>query len=156
MLMMVLAILHAPVIGNSLYAQGPNIQSRIPVTVVLAEVMERNGDGIILQDPTTTPSYIIVLPADKANAKTLSTAVLSLLQTQAGIAPLPPNGTTLRFRSKSTEGEAGRPVFPWAGRVIAELQRAPIRTIVGVGNGRAIDIWLPAAHFKSPSEESGQ
>jgi hypothetical protein len=84
---------------------------------------------------------VILLPAD-ANVEQLSLAVQALLTARSAAGDTTERPATIRVRPRSEEPAAHRQ-FPWIGRVHGDLRRAAHRPVRGVGNVRAVVIWLP-------------
>jgi hypothetical protein len=134
----------APAHSQPSEGQSPRTPTRVPVTVALVDRLPApDAPFVILRRPDATPADVILLPRD-ADASVLTDAVRALLlarrNTGGDVAATP---AVLRARFRSSGG-GGRPLLPWAPRVLNDLRRAPISELVGVGPVRSVQIWLPA------------
>jgi hypothetical protein len=136
------------------YSQGPERQlpsprARVPVTVALVDRLPApDAPFVILRRTRATPADVILLPRD-ADATVLTDAVRALLlarRNAGGDVAAAPAVLRARFRSS---GGNGRPLLPWAPRVLNDLRRAPVSELVGVGQVRSVQIWLPAQHGRT-------
>jgi hypothetical protein len=136
-------------IGRRHPAQGQNapqpprsrLPTRVPVTVVLdsTETVARFG---ILRHVDQRPLDVIVLYGS-VDATTLSDAVHSLLIVRAAQGDTARRDGMVRIRGIDPAQVRPSPHYPWAERVVNDLRRAPIQGVTGVGNFRAVEIWLP-------------
>lgn len=131
--------------ANSAAAQpatAGNPPTRVPVTIALVEELPHPGAPfVILRRVNEAEHDVILLPAD-ADARQLSLAVQALLTARSVAGDTAERPATIRVRPRSGEPGAHRQ-FPWIARVHGDLQRAAHRPIRGVGNARAVVIWLP-------------
>jgi hypothetical protein len=123
-------------------APASNPPTRVPVTIALVEELPYAGAPfVILRRVNEVEHDVILLPAD-ADAQQLSLAVQALLTARSVAGDTAESPATIRVRPRSGEAGAHRQ-FPWIARVHGDLQRAAHRPIRGVGNARAVVIWLP-------------
>lgn len=120
----------------------PRQSLRVPATIALVERLPRSdAPFVVLRRAGPLPRDVILLTRD-ASPKQLSEAVHTLLiarQVEGDTAAI-----TNRLRVRPNRGESPeRQALPWAGRVLADLRRAAPRSIDGVGNVPAVEIWLP-------------
>lgn len=131
--------------ANSAAAQpatASNPPTRVPVTIALVEELPHPGAPfVILRRVNEAELDVILLPAD-ADAQQLSLAVQALLTARSVAGDTAESPATIRVRPRSGEPGAHRQ-FPWIARVHADLRRAAHRPVRGVGNARAVVIWLP-------------
>lgn len=119
---------------------GPAQAPRIPVTVAMVQALPEESAGyVILWQPGRARADIILVRAD-ADEQTLSDAVRATLMAQRQAGETRTTGRMLRMRS-SSHGRA--PVLPWAARVLSDLRGAAPRKVEGVGEVKAVEIWLP-------------
>jgi hypothetical protein len=133
-------------------APGPRAPTRVPVTVVL-DTTEAVARFSILRRADHHPLDVIVLygPAD---AKTLSDAVYGLLIARATQGDTARQNGFVRTRGRDAAHPAlPTPHFPWVERVVDDLRRAPRQIVTGVGNFRAVEIWLPPQRKGTPQAE---
>jgi len=132
--------------GRTLFAQQERPeQGRTPVTLVLTERLRNPDHGFVVQRANVEPNTVIVLPADNANANTLSLAVWSLIYAWPLNQDKSARSRRLRLRLNQTEGGPESLTLPWAQRVVDEAVRAPFRNIPEFGRVRAVEFWLPLA-----------
>jgi hypothetical protein len=136
--------------ANSTAAQpatASNPPTRVPVTIALVEQLPHpDAPFVILRRVNEAEHDVILLPAD-ADARQLSLAVQALLTARSVAGDTADSPATIRVRPRSG-ARAHRPV-PWIARVHGDLQRAAHRPIRGVGNARAVVIWLPPQRSRS-------
>lgn len=129
--------------------QPPRTPTRVPVTVALVDRLPApDAPFVILRRTNATPADVILLPRD-ADASVLTDAVRALLlarRNAGGDVAAAPAVLRARFRSS---GGNGRPLLPWAPRVLNDLRRANVRELAGVGPVKAVQIWLPAQHGRN-------
>jgi hypothetical protein len=123
---------------------------RVPVTVVLVERLPQTDAPFVIQRrPDLTPRDVILLRSD-ATADQLSDAVRSLLTIRQAGGDSASARANMRMRPHLSAGtRSGRRVtprraLPWVQRVLADVQKAALRDVPGVGRVRAVEIWLPA------------
>ena len=123
-------------------ARASNPPTRVPVTIALVEELPQPGAPfVILRRVNEAEHDVILLPAD-ADAQQLSLAVQALLTARSVAGDSTGSPATIRVRPRSGEERAHRQ-FPWIARVHGDLRRAARRPVAGVGNVRAVVIWLP-------------
>ncbi len=137
-----------PVLTSVLQAQqGPSggAPTRVPVTVALAGELPDGARFQILRRVDKNP-HDVILFAPGADSLAFSEAIQQLIlirQVQGDTARV---GGAMRLRRPSLPNRAQSLMVPWANRVLADLHRAAPSTIEGVGNVRAVQIWLPPQH----------
>jgi hypothetical protein len=114
---------------------------RVPATLAMMDRLPAaDAQYLILRRTDASPADVILLPLD-ANPQMLSDAVHALLLTRRNLGgDVPEANAAVRARYHDVHT---RPVLPWAGRVLNDLQHAAPRSIAGVGDARAVVIWLP-------------
>jgi hypothetical protein len=131
--------------ANSAAAQPPrasNPPTRVPVTIALVEELPHPGAPfVILRRVGGADHDVILLPAD-ASVEQLSLAVQALLTARSAAGDTAERPATIRVRPRSGDTRPHRQ-FPWIARVHGDLRRAASRPVQGVGNARAVVIWLP-------------
>jgi hypothetical protein len=135
----------APAQGST---RGPSV--RFPVTVALVDSLPVPGVSFVVQRRADLTPADLILVRVGTNPAEVSDAIRTLITARQASGDLPATTATIRMRPQQRT-QSGRREFPWSPRVLADLRRAPPRTIPGVGNVRAVDIWLP-----SQARRSGQ
>jgi hypothetical protein len=128
---------------------------RVPATVALADHPLNGGAAFLIQRRAgSTPSDVILL-GPGATDSTLSAAITTLLASRSIAGDVPATSAILRMRPQQSHA---RPHvhYPWAGRVVADLLKAPRTEVEGVGEYRALEIWLPAQHPSRASRPPAQ
>lgn len=116
-------------------------RARVPLTIALVTTLPHPGAPFEIIRRPTGADRDVVLVTGGATAETLSDAIRGVLTARYASGDTAANATVLRVRPQTVDL---RPVYPWATRVLADLQRAPLRSVDGVGTVRAVRIWLPA------------
>jgi len=131
-----------PAHGAGQTSGAPGAPTRLPVTVALVERLPvPDAPFVVLRRTDVAPRDVILLPAS-ADARLLSEAVQMLLVARQVGGDSARSNATLRVRPQSGRTSPRR-VFPWAQRVLSDLQRADSRPLDGVGFVPAVEIWLP-------------
>jgi len=116
---------------------------RVPVTIVMMDrLSQADAPFVIQRRPDLTPRDVIVVRTD-ATADQLSDAVRSLLTIRQVSGDTAETQSTMRMRRHSS-GARNRRALPWVQRVLADLRLAAEKDVLGIGRGRAVEIWLPA------------
>lgn len=147
--LMVLALsLIAPVAHGR---QRPNqdASTRIPVTVAIFDKLPYPGViSVIIR--RTEGSFkdgsrpdLIVLGPNANNARGLSAAISDLILIRAQQGDTATSHRVIRLRPKGGARGRGESELPWAQQVIDDLREARPQFIDGLGEARALDIWLP-------------
>ncbi|CAN5862099.1 hypothetical protein BH23GEM3_BH23GEM3_25990 [soil metagenome] len=157
--LLLLTTLAVPVSTARLAAQqnaSPAAPTRVAVTVALvddlpygggASAIVRRAEGAFTDD---SRHDVIVLGSRGASARELSSAVMDLLAIRGQQGDTASANAVMRVRPRAgSQGEARR-VLPWAQRVVNDVRRAEPRLIEGLGEVRAVDIWLPPQQRKAP------
>jgi hypothetical protein len=132
-----LLVLAVPVAAQPARAPA-RTPSRVPVTVAVVERLPYpEAPFIILRQ---SGSDYVLLPLE-ADAALLTDAVNALLLARRQGGDQPTANAILRVRAP--EGGRARRPLPWAARVLADLRRAPLLSVPGVGEVPAVQIWLP-------------
>lgn len=121
---------------------GRRAPTRVPLTIALVQVLPHRSAPYAIQRRTSGEVRDVVLLAESATAEQLSDAVRGVLTARLVDGDTVTRAGTVRVRLHGP-GATPRPPFPWAQRVLADLRRAPLRTVAGVGTVRAVKIWLP-------------
>ena len=154
-------VLAVTLVAGGLQAQGQIGQqpprarapTRVPVTVVLDTITTAVARFSILRRVDRYPLDVIVLHG-QADAATLSDAVHSLLIVRTAQGDTARRDGMVRTRGSDPARTAlPTPHYPWTDRVVDDLRRAPARSVTGVGNFRAVEIWLPPQRRMPPSRE---
>lgn len=123
-------------------AQSRPTATRVPVTVALADrPLRRDAAYEIHREADGVPHDLILLRRD-SDAGQLSTAVRALMRIREVRGDVPTASAVMQTRKKEAREDARTP-FPWAQRVIDDLQTAAPKELRGVGSLRAVEIWLP-------------
>ncbi len=137
-----LGLLLVPAIVSSQQSAGGR-PTRVPVTIVLVDRLpQSDAPFVIRRRPDLAPHDLILLRTD-ATADHLSDAVGSLLVVRQAGGDTASSPATLRMRPRSAHARGERRAFPWVPRVLADLRRAEVREVAGIGRVRAVEIWLP-------------
>ncbi len=132
---------------GSLTAQAP-ADTRVPVTIVLAPDMGYGGaNAVILRRPGGDPVDVILLRTETISPEELTEAVLGLLSIRGSEGDVP-TGEPRVLLVRAVHG-AGAPI-PWTPKVISDLRAARPREIRGVGNYRAVDVFLLRQQGRKP------
>jgi hypothetical protein len=121
---------------------GRHAPTRVPLTIALVQVLPHGSAPYEIQRRTSGEVRDVVLLAESATAEQLSDAVRGVLTARLVDGDAATHARTLRTRPRGSRA-AQRPPFPWAHRVLADLRRAPLHTMAGIGTVRAVRIWLP-------------
>ncbi len=122
--------------------------TRVPVTIVLADRVEGDAPFVLVRRTDVSPRDVILLRTG-ADARTLSDAVRALITARSIAGDTATQAAVLRVRPSG--GARGRPILPWAPRVLADLQRAERRAVAALGHVRAVEVWLPARRSRAPT-----
>jgi hypothetical protein len=121
---------------------GRHAPTRVPLTIALVQVLPHRSAPFEIQRRTSGEVRDVVLLPETATAEQLSDAIRGVLTARLVDGDTATHARTVRVRPRSA-GAAQHPPFPWTHRVLADLRRAPLRTVAGVGTVRAVKIWLP-------------
>lgn len=119
--------------------------ARVPALLVLVDTLSQEAPGYrILRFPVDgdVPSDVILLPRS-ADPELITDAIQALQMIRSHVQNRVDAPAMLRVRVDGRRVGRGR-VLPWAGRVLGDLRSAAPRDLAGLGNVRAIRIWLPA------------
>jgi hypothetical protein len=116
--------------------------TRVPLTIALTDVLPHPSAPYELQRRTAGEVRDVLLLAKSATAEQLSDAVRGVLTARLVEGDTATHASSVRVRPHRP-GSVHRPAFPWAQRVLADLHRAPERSVAGIGTVRAVTIWLP-------------
>jgi hypothetical protein len=123
--------------------------NRVPAAVVLVDSLPQQGAPfVIVRRVDVAPGDVILLRTG-ATAEHLSDAVRALMMVRQVSGDSATTARTMRVRPRQGAAQ-NRPVLPWAPRVIADVSRAQVENIPGVGPGRAVTIWLPRQRKVAP------
>jgi hypothetical protein len=121
--------------------------SRVPAAVVLVDSLPQQGAPfVIVRRVDVSPGDVILLRTG-ATAEHLSDAVRALMMARQVSGDSATTARTMRLRPRPGQN---RPTLPWAPRVIADVARAQVQNIPGVGRGRSVTIWLPRQRKVAP------
>lgn len=125
--------------------------TRVAATIVMSDSLAQlDAPFVITRQPGATPTDLIVVRSD-VDPQELSDAIRGLLSARQASGDFPLAAGTFRVRPQQPRKGAGqRPALPWAARVLRDLRRAEKRQIRGVGQARAIEIWLPRQRSGNP------
>jgi len=116
--------------------------SRVPAAVVFVDSLPHQGAPfVIVRRVDASPGDVILLRTG-ATAEHLSDAVRALMMARQVSGDSATTARTMRVRPHQGAAQ-NRPVLPWAPRVLADVARAQVQNIPGVGRGRSVTIWLP-------------
>lgn len=137
----------APIVLMGQHAESNGSQprhapTRVPLTIALVQVLPHRSAPFEIQRRTSGEVRDVVLLPETATAEQLSDAIRGVLTARLVDGDTATHARTVRVRPRSA-GVAQRPPFPWAHRVLADLRRAPLQTMAGIGTVRAVKIWLP-------------
>lgn len=129
-------------------ADQPSRPTRVPVTVALIDA-PTDAPFRVLRRVSVAPRDVILLRRG-GNADDLSGAVHQLLLIRRLQGDTAQNSGVMRLnRPRESRHEVRR--YPWATRVLDDLQSAPHRLVAGVGIVPAVEIWLPPQHGRAPT-----
>jgi len=120
---------------------------RVPVTVVFREPPAAAAASYtVLRRASQTPRDVIVL-VGPATGQTLTDAVRTLLYARMAEGDTTARDGVVRTRQSHSANHHANP-YPWAERVVHDVQAAPQREVSGVGRVRAVEIWLPPQRMR--------
>jgi hypothetical protein len=122
---------------------APRRPTRVPVTLALVDSLPDPAGFRILRRVDADPADVILLDTN-ADVAALSAAVEQLLLIRQVQGDTAESTAVMRVRRTQDRPGRGPRVLPWAGRVVNDLHRAPLRDVSGVGNVPSVVIWLPA------------
>ena len=121
---------------------GHGRRPRVSVTVVLMNTLPGEASFQLLRRADRVPHDVILLSA-AADSAELSTAVIQLISLRKVQGDTAAASGMMRLRQPQAT-QSHHNVLPWAGRVVTDLRRAPMRNVNGIGNVRNLEIYLPA------------
>ncbi|HEX8245419.1 MAG TPA: hypothetical protein VF541_18030 [Longimicrobium sp.] len=132
---------------QTLCAQQPaGRPTRVPVTLVLVDRLPVGDAPFLVQRRTdTSPHDVILLRADASQAQ-VSEAIRTLLVARQVAGDTATRAAILRVRPHQPGHANAHREFPWVPRVLADLRRAELTDVPGIGRVRAVQIWLPRQH----------
>lgn len=133
--------------------RAPQRAGRVPVTIVLTDRTPPGSRFAVERIPTAARRDVIALKPN-ATAGELAEAVNALLTARQVEGDVPAARRTLRVRPTRAKNAGAPRVYPWAARVLADLQRAAPTNIEGIGEVRAVQIWLPR-QFRERTRANG-
>jgi len=109
----------------------------VEITLVLVQ----NGQPpLTLRRAGAGARNVVLLDSASATPQQLTDAVVSLLAAEAA----DPNGRDRSDRIASRANlDPHPPVYPWAAEALQRLREAAVRPVAGMGDHRALEIWLP-------------
>ncbi|HET7231716.1 MAG TPA: hypothetical protein VFJ16_17020 [Longimicrobium sp.] len=117
---------------------------RVPLTIAVVNELPHLGAPYEILRRTSGANLDVVLLPEGATVAQFSDAIRGVLTARAAGGDTATEPAVLRVRQRS--GVDLRPVFPWARRVLSDVEHAPVRPLEGVGMARTVQIWLPAQH----------
>jgi hypothetical protein len=120
--------------------------ARVPLIIALVPVLPHPGVPFEIVRRTTGPVPDVVLLTNSATVEQLTDAIRGVLTARYVAGDTAAQNMVVRTRPGASVDL--RPVFPWAHRVLTDLQRAPVRGLDGIGAARSVRIWLPAQHAR--------
>ncbi len=122
---------------------------RVPAAIVLVDSLPQQGAPfVIVRRVDVSPGDVILLRTG-ATAEHLSDAVRALMMARQVSGDSATTAGTIRLRPRQGVAQ-NRPTLPWAPRVLADVVRAQVQNIPGVGRGRSVTIWLPRQREVAP------
>ena len=116
--------------------------TRVPLTIAMVEQMPHPDAPYEILRRTSGATHDVLLVSVGATADQLSDGIRGVLTARRAGGDTASQALVLRVRPRGTAA-ASRPAFPWVQRVLADLERSPLRSLDGVGTVRWIRIWLP-------------
>jgi hypothetical protein len=156
--LMAVAVL-SPGLADAQRPQEVEISSRVPVTIALAETINSNGGaGVIYRRANLVPHDVIVLNASAAGPRVLEEAIFTLLMSRALGGDTASTSVTLKvpFPTESSPTAESRFHGSERGRataVVNRLRQASQTQISGLGELRAITVYLPPKVFAGKLHE---
>jgi len=136
---MALALVLAPQEGRT---QVVRARRQVPATVAMVDSLPIPGVPFVVQRrPDQMPRDLILVRAS-ATPDELSDAVWTLLTARLADGDYPATRAMVRMRPQQ-HSPAARKQFPGTPGILARLRKANPRAIEGIGNARAVAIWLP-------------
>lgn len=123
--------------------------TRVAVTIALLDTASATPFQIVRR-VNGTPRDVILLPRG-ANADDLSAAVHELLLMRRLQGDTAQATGVMRVRRPNGGSPHQMPRYPWAARVLIDIQSAPRKVISGVGLVPAVEIWLPRQRGRARS-----
>lgn len=118
--------------------------SRIPVTIVLLDELPQREEFFVVQRRASVRPHDVILLRRNANPVQLSEAIRTVLTARQMSGDVPQHDVTIRRRPHRPE-DAKPAEFPWVPRVMADLRASEFRQVAGIGEVKAVQIWLPAS-----------
>ena len=137
----------SPLVAQQAHASAR--PTRVAVTIALLDTVFDSPFRIVRR-VNGTPRDVILLPRG-ANADNLSAAVHELLLIRRLQGDTAPATGVMRVRRPKGGSPHQMPRYPWAARVLIDLQSAPRELISGTGPVPAVEIWLPRQHGRAHS-----
>lgn len=126
--------------GQEPHARRP---TRVPVTLVLVDRLPVGDAPFLVRRRTdVSPRDVILLRTDASQAQ-VSEAIRTLLVARQVSGDTATHPAILRVRPHGAGHAAAHREFPWVPRVLADLRRAELTDVPGIGRVRAVQIWLP-------------
>lgn len=117
--------------------------ARVPVTLVLIDRLPVGDAPFLVRRRTdVSPRDVILLRADASHVQ-VSEAIRTLLVARQVSGDTATHPAMLRIRPHGAGRAVSHREFPWAPRVLADLRRAELADVPGIGRVRAVQIWLP-------------
>lgn len=123
-------------------ASHRDLGPRVPVTIVLMKELPQPGVNFVIQRRAFAAPQDLILLRNGATEADISDAVRALLVARQAGGDLPTSDGVYRAHP-SASAHGNRPALPWVGKVLADLNKANVEHIAGIGDYKAIQIWLP-------------
>lgn len=121
--------------GQAMKERGP----RMAVQVALTHEADFGDESfLILRRAAHLGGDVILLRPDRADPATLTRAVRGYMFERRGR----PQGARAPAMIRVRQPAPAKP-YPWVDRVLADLRMAEPEPIAGIGEARAVMIWLP-------------
>lgn len=142
-LALVLLALLSSRIGAAQAPASQKVPSRVPLTIVLTRDLPSAAPGAlyVLKRRPRGEQHDVLLVREAVTSAQLSEAiwaVITIRQIDGDTA-----SRVVTVRPSATRARTARQELPWVARVLADLRQTEPRPVAGVGNRKAIEIWLP-------------
>jgi len=127
---------------------APRTIPRIPVTVAVVTQLPLAGEPYAVLRRTEVEPHDVILVPESATPELLSEAIQTLMVARQASGDLPSFTGYVRATPHQPSAAHHAPVthrrqLPWAGRVLADVQRKEPAELTGLGRVRWVQIWLP-------------
>lgn len=117
-------------------------ERRVPVTIIVSDRVPSDSRFVVQRVPAAARRDRIVLRPD-ATGEDLMVAINTLLSARQIEGDAPSVERTLRIRPTQASNSRRVP-YPWVARVLTDVRQSTPADVPGIGQARAVQIWLPS------------